>query len=175
MSFEEYLTEKLGVSITHGIHPDAAKELRRDSTGVVRVNQAVFRGGRMKMQRLAVLLLALNLVLLACSVTQARSTAAQATDSILRVRTLELVDDRGQVRSRLNVESGGEVVFRLFDQTGTIRVKLGAGESGSGLVLNDETTEPGVHILARRAPIPGRKTTSITLTGADARERVITP
>jgi hypothetical protein len=71
------------------------------------------------------------------------------------------------MRSRLNVESGGEVVFRLFDQTGTIRVKLGAGEDGSGLVLTDETTEPGVHIVARRAPIPGRKTTSITLTGAE--------
>lgn len=129
----------------------------------------------MKTQRLAVVLLVLNFVLLALLFTRQRASAAQAIEPVLRARTLELVDANGRVRSRLNVESGGEVVFRLFDQTGTIRVKLGAGEDGSGLVLNDETTEPGVHILARRAPIPARKTTSITLTGAGGRQRVITP
>jgi len=31
-----------------------------------------------------------------------------------RGRALELVDGRGQVRARLNVESDGEVVFRLL-------------------------------------------------------------
>lgn len=129
----------------------------------------------MKMQRFAPVLLIMNLVLLALVFTQRQSSAAQAIEPVLRARTLELVDARGRVRSRLNVEPGGEVVFRLFDQTGTIRVKLGAGEDGSGLVLNDETTEPGVHIIARRAPLPERQTTSITLTGAGGRQRVVTP
>jgi hypothetical protein len=130
----------------------------------------------MKMLRLAVVLLAINLFLLALSFTAVRSSTAQVTNSVLRIRVLELVDTNGRVRSRLNVEPEGEVVFRLFDQTGTIRVKLGAGEDGSGLVLNDETTEPGIHILARRAAKPRRaKTTSITLTGAEGRRRVITP
>jgi hypothetical protein len=130
----------------------------------------------MRMQRLALGLLVVNLVFMALVFTRQRASAAQAIEPVLRARTLELVDRQGRVRSRLNVEAGGEVVFRLFDQTGTIRVKLGAGESGSGLVLNDEATEPGVHIVARRNPIPGRpKTTSITLTGAGGRERVIAP
>jgi hypothetical protein len=129
----------------------------------------------MKMQRFVVALLVMNLVLLALLFTRQRASAAQAIEPVLRARTLELVDARGRVRSRLNVEPDGEVVFRLFDQTGTIRVKLGAGEGGSGLVLNDETTEPGVHIVARRAPVAERKTTSITLTGAGERQRVITP
>ena len=129
----------------------------------------------MKMQRFALVLLVLNLVLLTLFFTRQRASAAQAIEPILRARTLELVDTHGRVRSRLNVESDGEVIFRLFDQAGTIRVKLGASESGSGLVLTDETTEPGVHILARRAPLAGRKTTSITLTGANGRQRVITP
>jgi hypothetical protein len=40
------------------------------------------------------------------------------------------------------------VVFRLLDQDGTIPVKLGAGRDGSGLVLNNDATEPGVQILA---------------------------
>jgi len=129
----------------------------------------------MKIQRFALALLVINLLLLVLFFTQQQSSAAQAIAPVLRARTLELVDAQGRVRSRLNVESGGEVVFRLFEQSGTIRVKLGAGEDGSGLVLNDETTEPGVHILARRAPLAGRKTTSITLTGANGRQRVITP
>ena len=129
----------------------------------------------MKTQRFALVLLVLNLVFLALFLTQRRAAAGQAVASVLRVRTLELVDGHGRVRSRLNVESDGEVIFRLFDHTGTIRVKLGASESGSGLLLTDETTEPGVQILARRAPLAGRKTTSITLTGADGRQRVIAP
>lgn len=129
----------------------------------------------MKTQRFALVLLLLNLVFLALFLTQRRAAAGQAVAPVLRVRTLELVDGHGRVRSRLNVESDGEVIFRLFDHTGTIRVKLGASESGSGLLLTDETTEPGVQILARRAPLAGRKTTSITLTGADGRQRVIAP
>ena len=129
----------------------------------------------MKTHRCALVLLVLNLVFLALFLTQRQAAAGQAVEPVLRVRTLELVDGHGRVRSRLNVESDGEVIFRLFDQTGTIRVKLGASESGSGLLLADETTAPGVQILARRAPSEGRKTTSITVTGADGRQRVIAP
>lgn len=55
------------------------------------------------------------------------------------------------MRSRLNVEENGEVVFRLLDQDGKIRVKLGAWRGGSGLLLNDDVTEPGVHLLATSA------------------------
>jgi hypothetical protein len=129
----------------------------------------------MKTQRFALALVVLNVVLLALLFTQRQVAAAQAIEPVLRVRTLGLVDAQGRVRSRLNVESDGEVIFRLFDQNGTIRVKLGASEIGSGLLLADETTAPGVQILARRAPLAGRKTTSITLIGADGRQRVIAP
>jgi hypothetical protein len=38
----------------------------------------------------------------------------------------------------------------MKDQTGTIRVKLGAGKDGSGLVLLDDATEPAVHALAKK-------------------------
>lgn len=130
----------------------------------------------MKIQRLAIALTAINLVLLLLAVAQAGSTTAQTVTPILRGRALELVDDRGQVRSRLNVEPTGEVVLRLLDKNGTIRVKLGAGEDGSGLVLADEATEPAIHIIARRIGTSERPTTtSITLRGTDGQERVITP
>ncbi len=75
--------------------------------------------------------------------------AVQEPAPIIRARALELVDDRNKVRARLNVEEDGEVVFRLMDQKGTIRVKLGAGEDGSGFLLNNQKTEPGIHMLAK--------------------------
>lgn len=130
----------------------------------------------MKTQRVAIALTALNLVLLFLAVAQAEPTAAQADPSILRGRALELVDARGQVRSRIDVEPSGEVVLRLLDENGTIRVKLGADESGSGLVLTDEATEPAVHIIARRRATAERPTTtSITLRGPDGQQQVIRP
>ncbi|MGH7404394.1 MAG: hypothetical protein ACREJA_00740 [Candidatus Methylomirabilales bacterium] len=128
------------------------------------------------MQRLAIGLTLVNLVLLVLTVGQAGRITAQSVTPVLRGRVIELVDDRGQVRSRFNVEASGEVVLRLLDRNGTIRVKLGAGEGGSGLVLADEATEPAVHIIARRIGTSERPTTtSITLRGREGQQRVIRP
>ena len=69
----------------------------------------------------------------------------------MRAQRFELVDANGQVRATLAV--GGpsqEVVLKLRDAKGTIRAKLGGDRSGSGLVLYNETSEPGVHMLATR-------------------------
>jgi hypothetical protein len=130
----------------------------------------------MKMQRLAIGLTAVNLVLLLLVVARIGRTAAQTDAPILRGRALELVDDRGQIRTRIDVEPSGEVVLRLLDKNGTIRVKLGAGVDGSGLFLADETTEVGVHLIARRTGTSERpNTTSITLRGAEGPGRVIRP
>jgi hypothetical protein len=126
--------------------------------------------------REAIALTAINVLLLLLTVVQAGSTTAQTVTPILRGRALELVDDRGQVRSRLDVEPTGEVVLRLLDKNGAIRVKLGAGEDGSGLVLADEATEPAIHVIARRTGTSERPTTtSITLRGTGGQQRVIRP
>jgi hypothetical protein len=122
----------------------------------------------MKVQRVLVALLCANGLLLLGVLLQGRAAGAQGVPMVLRARSLELVDDRGLARAQLDVESTGEVVFRLRDASGTIRVKIGASEDGSGLVLLDEATAPGVHILARRAG------TSVTLTKG-ARQHIITP
>ena len=144
----------------------------------------------MKLQRVAIMLCAVNLLLLALllgrglrstppvgtGMPQAVPPAAQEVLPILRGSALEIVDERGQVRSRLNVEPNGEVVLRLLDRDGTIRVKLGADEGGSGLLLLDEVTEPGVHMIARRSSTSARPTTtSLTLRTGDGRERILTP
>lgn len=131
---------------------------------------------RMKVARLPIVLTTVNLVLLLLVATQAERATAQPVMPILRVGALELVDGSGQVRSRLDVEASGEVVLRLFDQTGTIRVKLGAGEDGSGLLLLDEATEAGIHMIARRTGTTERPTTtSVSLRASDGQQRVIKP
>ena len=80
------------------------------------------------------------------------------------------------VRVRLNVK---ESELNLFDKNGIIRVKLGAGEDGSGLVLSEGGTDASrgyVQIIARQTGTPDRPaTTSITLRAADGRQHVITP
>ena len=130
----------------------------------------------MKTQRLALALTAINLVLLLLNLTQVRATAAQTVTPILRARALELVDERNMVRVRLNVK---ESELNLFDKNGIIRVKLGAGEDGSGLVLSEGGTDAArgyVQIIARQTGTPDRPaTTSITLRAADGRQHVITP
>jgi hypothetical protein len=122
----------------------------------------------MKTQLLTMTLAVINLVLLLFLLGQAQSAAAPGVGSVLRAQAIELVDDQGQVRAQLTVESSGETVFRLRDATGTIRVKLAAAEDGSGLLLLDEATEPGVHLLAKSSGA------TLTLTGP-AGQHVIKP
>lgn len=133
----------------------------------------------MNFTRLPLVLTVVNLVLLAmllCGLVGRGPAARLEPDTVLRARTLELVDDSNQVRSSLKVEPGGDVVLRLLDRQGTIRVKLGASEFGSGLVLLDEATEPAVRLVAQRQPAGERAaTTSLTLTGADGQQQRIAP
>jgi hypothetical protein len=125
--------------------------------------------------RVAVLVTAANFVLLLVLLTE-RPASAQRDSTILRGRSLELVDESGRVRGQFNVEASGEAVFRLRDSTGTIRVKLSAGDGGSGLLLIDETTEPAVQMIARRSASSTQPTTtSINLTGASGQRRTIAP
>ena len=123
----------------------------------------------MRSQQIAITLTAVNLLFLVSTLAQARSPDGPGTQPILRGRALEIVDEKGQIRARLDVESNGEVVFRLLDQEGTIRVKLGAAQDGSGLVLLNDATEPGVHILAKDTG------SSLKVKNKDGMERSFTP
>jgi hypothetical protein len=82
---------------------------------------------------------------------------------------MELVDRSGHIRARLNVESSGEVVFRLTAPDGSIRVKVGAREDGSGLLLLNNRSEPGLQALAKS------NDTSLSLAGANGRKHEIRP
>ena len=83
----------------------------------------------------------------------------------ITVKEFEMVDDNGKVRASIRSESNGEVVFRLTDKRGIIRVKLGASEDGSALVLLDNNTKLGVFVTAKR------DTSSITITNKNRKRR----
>ena len=100
------------------------------------------------MKNWLVLVLSIALAASASSWIYAASTKAEVAP-LLRVGAIELVDDRGEVRAQLDVQ-GQSVVLRLRDADGQIRVKLAASRDGSGLLLLDESTEPGVHMLAQQ-------------------------
>jgi hypothetical protein len=123
----------------------------------------------MPAQRVLVGLTGLNALLTALLVANATHAARGGSEGeTLRARAIELVDQNRQVRAQLDVEPGGEVVLRLRDAKGEIRVKLGAGADGSGLLLLDGSSEPGVQMLA------GKSGPSLTLSGKGGR-RVLTP
>ena len=108
-----------------------------------------------------------GILLVSTQAGHARASSSPA--DTVRVRVFELVDDRGQVRTRINVEQDGEVVFRMIDQAGTIRVKLGAGRDGSGMVLLNDRTEPGIHMLSKAAG------SSVRVVNPDGKERLLAP
>jgi hypothetical protein len=89
---------------------------------------------------------------------------------LVRVRQLELVDESGLVRAQLMVtQPGEEVLFRMRSPRGLIRVKLGANEAGSGLVLADSSQQPGVTLYAKSTG------SSVNVTNRDGRGREIRP
>jgi hypothetical protein len=111
----------------------------------------------------------LNVALLAALAAQRGGAAAPEPAPVLRGSALELVDAQGTVRARMNVEEGGEVLLRLLDDKGQIRVKLGANAEGSALLLANDAGEPGIHLLARKDG------SGIRLANKDGRARVVTP
>lgn len=130
----------------------------------------------MKSQRLAVVLTLANLAILAVIASLGFGVEAQSVSSVIRAQKIELVDTNGQVRGSLEIAGDSEAVLRLRDSSGAIRVKIGGSTEGAGLILYDDSTEPGVQAVARRRATPARSTTtSIKLFGPDRRERVITP
>jgi hypothetical protein len=129
-------------------------------------------------------LTALNLLLLLFTLTQSRAVvAADGIAPVLRGRGLEIVDQRGRVRASIQILPPDPdfrmpdgtvgyketVLLRLTNSEGRPNVKLGAGESGSGLLLSGPADPTYVQILAQ-----GR-TTSLKLINQEGQEQVIKP
>ena len=100
----------------------------------------------------------------------ASSQPEQQVVPLMRVRQLELVDERGTVRAQLMVaQPGDEVLLRMRSARGLIRVKLGANEAGSGLVLADGSQQPGLTLHAKSTG------SSVRVMNRDGGERELKP
>jgi hypothetical protein len=100
---------------------------------------------------------------------------------VIRGRALEIVDDRGKVRASITLHPEDPkvtwkgkpypetVLLRLMTAEGRPYVKLGAGKTGSGLLIAGESDPTYVQVLAE-----GGETT-VRLKNKDGRERVIRP
>lgn len=122
----------------------------------------------MKSRISVISLVALNLVVLLCVAATPKPAHQKDVQSLVRARAIELVDDKGRIRASLGVEKDGEAVFRMRDTDQTIRLKIGASNEGSALLLLDESTNPGLHVLARKG-------TTMTLINPDGRKRIVEP
>ena len=137
----------------------------------------------MRTQRLAIGLTVLNLFILMATLFHARSASTPELPPVLRVRGLELVDDRGRVRAMLKIFPADPtikmpdgttgypetVLLRLIDSKGAPNVKIAATEDGSGVSLGGASNPTHVQILARGT------NTSLTLVNQDGRKQVIKP
>jgi len=137
----------------------------------------------MKAQRFAISLTVLNLVALVSVTRQPSSAAGPEEPPVLRVRGLELVDDKGRVRAMLKVLPADPkvkmpdgttgypetVLLRLLDSKGAPNVKIAATEDGSGISLGGESNPTNIQLLARGA------STSLSLINKDGKKKSIRP
>src|ERR1051325_8731736 len=107
----------------------------------------------MKLQRFAVGLTILNVLLLASNFLRPNFAVSPDTaTSILRCRELYLMDDHGHIRAELKITPPDpkvkmpdgtrgfpeSVLFRMFSSDGAPYIKLGAAEDGGGMVLGGD-------------------------------------
>jgi hypothetical protein len=126
--------------------------------------------------RLTQVLLALVVVLLAAhllwSIVIVPGAGIQGNipvEDIVRARLIELVNAEGEVVGQIYTGEDGSGQIRLRSGEGMIRVKLGAGLDGSGLVLMDGDSEPAVWLAV------DEQGTRLTLAQKGKTARVLTP
>jgi hypothetical protein len=135
----------------------------------------------MKMQRFAVVITLVNLVILMFMLAAMRPAIAQAVAPVLRGRSLEIVDDRGRVRASISVLPAGvsahgdrspeTVLLRLITERGRPSVKIGASEEAAGLSFAGPTNTKDTYIILEAKGVAS----SLKLRNEDGREQVVKP
>ena len=139
----------------------------------------------MRIQRIAIALTVINLLILVTAMSRIGSAATTQTVPMLRGRGLEILDDRGKVRAQIIVLPADTaaktarrqnypetVLLRLIDPNGRPGVKIGTSVDGSGMSLAGDSERRdwnGIQILAESAG------TSVKLTNKNGRKQIITP
>ena len=132
----------------------------------------------MKIQRIAIGLTVVNLLLLLFLLAQIHRTTAQDVVPVLRGRAFEIVDGQGRIRAEILVHGpervGGKlypetVLFRMADQNRRPVVKFTAADTGSVLGLFDDSQG--------RVQLNAKSDTGnfVKVVNKDGREQVLKP
>jgi len=134
----------------------------------------------MKMQRIAVAVTVVNLILMVILLTKMNFATAQAEQKklqVLRGSGLEIVDSLGKIRASISFHAAVEkdgvtypagILLRLIDSRGQPSVKIGAAEDGAGLSLANES-QGYIQILAKESG------GFLKIKNPDGKEQVIKP
>ena len=135
----------------------------------------------MKMQRVAVVITSVNLVMLVFVLAAMRPAIAQTVAPVLRGRSLEIVDDRGRVRASISVLPAGAsahgdrypetVLLRLITERGRPSVKISASEEASGLSFAGPSNTKDTYIILEAKGTAS----SLKLRNEDGREQMVKP
>ncbi len=132
------------------------------------------------MQRIAIAVTAINLVIMVVLLTKMNPATAQKEQNklqVLRGSGLEIIDSLGKLRASITfhapVEKDGitypaGILLRLIDSKGQPSVKLGAAEDGGGLSLSNEL-QGYMQLLAKESG------GFIKIKNPDGKEQVIKP
>jgi len=130
----------------------------------------------MRIQRLAMALTIVNVLLLIMVLAQVNPLSAQEPAPVLRGRALQIVDDAGRVRASLSVLPAGDqsaetVLLRLITERGRPSVKIGASEESAGISVAGPTGTKNTWISVTA----DGSTSSIVMKDEDGSEQIIQP
>ncbi len=133
------------------------------------------------MQQIAITITVINLMLMIFLLAKLRPASAQQkqsnTSQVLRGRSLELIDSSGNVRASIQIQPPSivngksysqNVILRLIDSQGKPLIKLGAGEDGGGLYI-DDGSDHGIQLITDKSG------NFIRITNSDGKEQIIKP
>ena len=133
----------------------------------------------MKIQRIAIGLTVINLVLLVFLLAQTYRTRAGDVAPVLRGRALQIVDEQDRIRAEILVHGPETVNGKTYPETVLFRMataqraplmKLTVSENGSVLGLSDDSVPGGVELRAQRD-----KGNFVKIVSRDGREQTIKP
>jgi len=135
----------------------------------------------MKGQRILVVLTVVNLAVLVVTLVAMRPAVAGGVTPVLRGRSLEIVDDQGQVRASLSVLPAGTsakgdpypetVLLRLITERGRPSVKISSSEEASGVSLAGPSGSNDTYVI-----LEARGTSSsLKVRNEDGREQIVKP
>lgn len=134
-----------------------------------------------KSQRLLVLLTLVNLAVLMSNLAALRPAAAQGVPTVLRGRSLEIVDDQGRVRASLGVLPAGTsahgdrypetVLLRLITEQGRPSVKISTSEEAAGVSLAGPSSTKDTYVILEAKGTAS----SLRLRNENGQEKVIKP